>query len=174
MPAGEYEVTFSVDLSPLFGDLVFTETIELTPPPPDAIDRRIEDLSSDDPELRRKAVQELPYFSFHRQRVGWALAACLTDPDGVVRRLALASLQSFPDRAADHADTILHILEEKSGRVSGERTNAALLVSRTTPPSDRALAALEKALGESTERERPIFQSALDSYRKRCEPVSED
>ena len=33
----------------------------------------------------------------------------------MVRRLALASLQSFPDRAADYVDTVLHILEEKSG-----------------------------------------------------------
>ena len=124
--------------------------------------------------MRRKAVQDLPYFSLHRKRVGWALAACLTDPDGVVRRLALASLQSHRERAADHVDTILHILEHQEGRISGERTNAALLLSRTAPPSDRALAALTQALKDGKEREKPIFQSALDAYRKRCAPEEED
>ena len=167
-------MSFALDLSPLFGDLELTETVELAPSPPDAIDRRIEDLSSDDPEVRIKAVQDLPYFNFHRKRVGWALAACLTDPDGVVRRMALASLQSFRDRAADHADTVLHILETAEGRIRGERTNAALLVSRTTPPSDRALAALEKGLREGSEAEKRIFQSALDAYVKRCEPADGD
>jgi len=167
-------VSFALDLSPLFGNLELTETVELSPPPPDAIDRRIEDLSSDDPEVRRSAVQDLPYFSLHRKRVGWALAACLTDPDGVVRRLALASLQSFPGRAAEHTDTILHILETAEGRIRGERTNAALLVSRTIPPSDRTLAALEQALREGSEAEKRIFQSALDAYLKRCASTSGD
>jgi hypothetical protein len=167
VPAGEYEVVFLLDLSPLFADFEPSRTLGLVPPPPDAIDRRIEELASDDPEVRRKAVQDLPYFSRHRRRVGWALAACLADPDGVVRRLALASLQSYPDRAAAYADTILDILEDGGG-IRGERTNAALLASRTTPPSDRALAALERALEEGTEAEKPIFRSALEAYRERC------
>jgi hypothetical protein len=174
VPAGEYQVTFALDLSPLFGNFDLGGTVRLTPPPDDAIDQRIGALASGDPEVRREAVRDLPYFSRHRQRVGWALAACLTDPDGVVRRLALASLQSYPDRAAAHADTILHILEDGTGRVRGERTNAALLASRTVPPSARALAAFRKALAEGTEYEKRIFQSALAAYLERTEAEQED
>jgi hypothetical protein len=56
VPAGEYEVTFSLDLSPLFENFDLSEIVRLSPPPPDAIDRQIENLSSDDPEARRRAV----------------------------------------------------------------------------------------------------------------------
>jgi HEAT repeat protein len=172
VPSGEYEITVSIDLTPVFGKLELAQTRQIERPSADAFERRLKDLASEDPKVRRKAVAELPYFGAQRKRVGPAIVACLSDPDGIVRRMALATLQGFAKEAAEHADTILRILEDRNGRARGERTNAALLISRTTPPSDRALAALEGALKDAaSEWDKKIFQSALDAYRKRCTPA---
>jgi HEAT repeat protein len=168
VPRGEYEVRVALDLTPIFGKLLSEQTRLIEPPPADTFERRLADLASDDPVVRRAALSDLPYFGRQRKRVGPALVKCLDDPDGIMRRMALAMLQSFKVEAAAHADRVLDILEDRTGRVRGERTNAALLLSRTAPPSDRALAALTKAVEDATEWERTIFRSALDAYRKRC------
>ena len=167
VPSGEYEIRATLDLTPVFGKIETIETRRIEPPPADAFERRLAELRSRDPLVRRKAISDLPYFGRQRKRVGPALIACLADPDGVVRRMILAILQGFRAEAAENAGTILGILESRSGRVRGERTNAALLVSRTTPPSARALAALEGALKDAEEWERTIFRSALDAYLAR-------
>ncbi len=167
VPSGEYEVRASLDLTPVFGKIETVEIRKIVPPPPDAFERRLAELASEDPTVRRAALSDLPFFGTRRKEVGPVLVSCLRDPDGILRRMALAMLQGFKDVAAAHAGTILGILESREGRVRGERTNAALLVSRTTPASDRARAALEQSVEDAEPWERSIFRSALDAYRTR-------
>jgi HEAT repeat protein len=174
VPAGEYVAKLSLDLTPLFGPIGCEKSLTITPPPPEAVERRLADLEDQDPVVRRAAVQELPYFSKDGKRVGEALGRCLLDEDGIVRRLALASLQGWPDVAAARCGEVLGILEDGTGRAPGERTNAALLASRTAPVSDRARSAFDKALREATPREKPILESALEFYRKRAAQASGD
>ena len=138
--------------------------------PPDALERRIAELSDPDPAVRRVAVEDFKFFGVERAKVGAALAGCLKDRDGTVRRMALAQLQSFPDVAAEQVEVVLAIIADGTGRAPGERTNAALLASRTAPPGDRVMAAFEKALAEVSEAEKLIIRSAIDFYRTRCAP----
>lgn len=168
VPTGEYELKAAIDLSPVFGEIEHECAVPVTTPPENVLDRRLEQLASDDPNVRRIAVIDLRYFPGHGDRVFPALLGALDDEEPAVRSIALSVMISYPAQAAAHADVYLEIL--LGDRAAAEKATAAYLVGRFAPASPEAEAALTKAIDDAPEAYRPRFESALNQYRSRTGP----
>ena len=75
-PSGEYEVDLSVDLSAVYSNLTDRQTLTITQPPADILDRRLAEVKSEDVNTRRAAVSDLAFFAKDGDRVFPALVAC--------------------------------------------------------------------------------------------------
>jgi hypothetical protein len=172
VPAGEYRLAVSLDLSPVFGIVKAETVLSVSPPPADILTRRLEELGSPDIVVRRTALLDLRYFPKDGARVGPALLAALDDPDGSIRSLAVSVLNAFPKEAAAATDRLLAILASKEA-ASHERQNVAFLLARVAPPSKEVETALVKAVEAAEEILRANFENALANYRRRVAPRTE-
>jgi HEAT repeat protein len=164
-PSGKYELHASVDLGHLFGVIEHQATIEIVQPGPAALDERLKQLESEDPNVRRTALIDLRYFKKDADRVVPAVVGRLDDEDANVRMIAMSVLISYPKGAAEHHEKILEILE--CAEAISVRSMAVQLLARSAPSSDAVEAALVKALEKTDDRYRRLFESQLQRYRQR-------
>jgi hypothetical protein len=172
VPAGEYRLAVSLDLSPLFGAVNAETDISVTPPPADILSRRIAELKASDVATRRNALLDLRWFPQEGARVAPAVLAVLDEPDDSIRSAALNTLGSFPKEAAAASDRILALLSVE-GAADYVRQSAARLLSRVAPPSKEVEEALAKAVASAEGNARLNYESALASYRRRVTPAAD-
>jgi hypothetical protein len=172
VPTGSYEVTARVDLTPLFGVVETTRTVELTRPPADVLDRRLAELSAEKEAVRRTAAYQLRYFPDDGERIVPALLTRLEDEESSVRLAALSVLGSFGDEAAEHVDRYLAILE--SGKTSYEKASAANLLGRVAPASETVERALRAAAASEDPTVERRAEYALKAYLTRTGAAEQD
>jgi hypothetical protein len=170
VPTGSYDVTASVDLTPIFGIESTTAILDLVKPGREAFARRLEQLGDDDPEVRREAMIDLYNFREEREKVSAAAAKLLRDPDPQIRALAVGHLLRSPEIAKNHLEDLLWILEKSEGGHWNDRANAALFLSAVAPRSERVARALEAAATSEEENLALLAKTALDQYRRRHPP----
>jgi len=168
VPSGEYELTASVDLSPLFGVLSKKTSVTVARPRDDILDVRLEELAGADANLRRRALYDLRYFPKQGDRVVPALVAILEGDDASLRPAAIGVLGAFPKEAAGHLDLILSITTGKGSE--SERGGAAYLLARIAPKDDRYEKALTDGVESSEGYPKRQFEGALGLYRRRHNP----
>ena len=163
VPTGEYTLLYSLDLSPVFGVLEYEETVEIAQPPADILEKRLEQISSEDATARRAAIADLRYFPDEGERIVPALVAALKKADDSARPLILSVLSAFPAQAAEYLDTFLGILETGKGY---EPVYAAQLLARMAPADEMIRKAMEKAAASASDQ----LEKRLES---RSRPVSD-
>jgi HEAT repeat protein len=167
VPSGRYELTASVDLSPVFGILEHNATVDVVIPGPDAINDHLKSLASEDKNVRRTALIALRYFKEDAERVVPALLTCVKDPELNIRTIALSVLMSFQTQAKEHLDVFMKILSGGKDVDFSEKSMAVQALCRLAPSSDEVDAAMVKALAESPENYKALFESQLKRYRQR-------
>lgn len=166
VPTGNYEIEASVDLSPLFGKIEHFGAVDVVLPSEKILNDRLAQLESEDVNQRRMALIDLRYFREDAEKVVPALVACLDDGEEVIRMVALSVLMAYPEQAAAHVERFYSMLESEDG--VSVRGNAAYLISRVAPVSDRAEQALMNALESADENLKSRIESALTTYRRRA------
>jgi HEAT repeat protein len=174
VPTGSYELRASLDLSPVLGVIEHAETLIVTRPPADILDRRLEELSSENGSVRRTAVYDLRYFPEDGERIVPFLLNCLKDREGSVRLAALSVLTAFPKEAAEHVDVYLAILGGGDAVVKYERASAAYLLGRVAPKSEEVEKALRNAATSDDETVKRSAEYALRTYLARTGDPSRD
>ncbi len=173
VPAGEYEIRASLDLTPLFGVLTCANPVSVYEVPADILERRLAELGSENAALRRNALIDLRNFRDDGDVVVPAVLKLVSDADESIRGLALSVLQSFPKQAVGVIDVVLPILESKTVSTY-ERSSAGWIVARFAPASERAEKALAAALEAAEENYRPQYENMLKQYRTRTAPPPKD
>jgi len=168
VPTGEYDATAKVDLSPVLGVIENLISVEIRQPEGDVLATRLEELQSEEANVRRRAAIDLRYFPEDGEKVVPALLGRLDDESGYVRSASLSVLASYPEQAGKHADRFLSILEGGEKTTIGERLGAAHLLARTAPLDPRYEAALQAALKSATEIYQLSYQAALTNFRRRA------
>jgi hypothetical protein len=168
VPAGDYRVACSFDLSPLLGKVEGDFAVRIETPPPDLLERYLASLSSPDAGARREAVRELAWFGRDADRVVPALLAFHERASKDERVQALWSLmgESFREEMAKHPEAMLRVIEAREDRVPGEIDAAAFILAETAPWDERverALAALPPGEGITVDGVR----RELHRYRSR-------
>lgn len=172
-PSGEYTVTCSVDLSPLFGKIVSEQTITITRPPNNILDQRLAELRSDDEQTSRTAAYDLAYFEDDGERVFPALRACFGKAEGSVKSAALSSMRTYTEQIAKHPDFFLEIVG--NGKLSeSDRSSAARYLAWHAPIDAR----IQKTLEETAEalKDTRYGQSItyyLEYYERRKKDVTD-
>ena len=165
VPSGEYELTASVDLSPVFGVLTKKTTVTVARPRDDILDVRLKELASGDPSEVRRAIYDLRYFPKDGERIVPALVSVLEGKDANLRQAAISVFGSFPKGAAEHLDLILSIATDTEGGYA--RGRAAYLLARFAPQDEKYEKALTDGVKSSEGSLKRQFESALDQYRRR-------
>lgn len=167
VPSGEYTLASSVDLTPAFEKIESETTIRITQPPPDILDKRLEELESNDVEVRNKAAKDLAYFEEEGEHVFPALLAHLDDPDQSVRVNAMEAMASYPDQLKMHSKVFLKLLRDRESE-KYLRSVAAEYLGRHAPLEDEVKKALEKAaISFVNDPLAQFFLRARDNYRRR-------
>jgi len=172
-PSGEYTVTCSVDLSPLFGKIVSEKEITITRPPADILEQRLGELRSDDYQIRLAAAYDLAHFDDEGERVLPALLSCFGSAEGSLRSAAFNSMGSYPEQIAAHFEFFLKIVRSKK-EVDRLRSRAASYLAWHAPIDERVQKALEaanEALKESRYGQSIIHY--LNYYRSRANEPSD-
>ena len=168
VPSGEYELTASVDLSPIFGVLTKKTSVTVARPRDDILDVRLKELTGEDVNARRKALYDLRYFPKQGAKIVPALVQVLTGDDANLRPAALSVLGAFPKEAAGHLDLILSITTGEGN--DSERGGAAYLLARIAPKDGKYEKALTDGVKSSEGNLKRRFESALGLYRRRHNP----
>ncbi|MBI4879629.1 MAG: HEAT repeat domain-containing protein [Planctomycetes bacterium] len=166
-PSGEYQVDLSVDLSPIYGKIEDRQTIAISRPPADILERRLAECASDDAAARRRAAQDLAYFKDDGERVFPALIRCLDDADEGVRSAAVYSMGRYPEQIAEHPEAMIRVLGDERLDAS-RRGYAAYLLSEHGPLTEPARAALSAAKERASDDDRSRFASALERFEERA------
>ncbi len=167
VPSGSYDLTASLDLSPVFGIIASSQPVEVTVPGPEVLDEHLKKLESEDANVRMRTIYDLRYFREDAERVVPVLLARLQDRDETVRGAALSVFISYPTGAEKNVSVFLPFLADGTDR---EKLTAFQLVARNAPAGEEFLAALEKALAEAPENYKYTYKSNLDRYRARTAP----
>ena len=170
VPTGHYDLEASVDLHPVFGKFEQLGTIDFVTPSERILEDRLAQLEADSVNARRAALIDLRYFREDGEKVFPKLMACLNDEDAGIRMIALSVMMAYPKQAAEHVDTFIEILLGDESVSMSEKSNAANLLGRYVPVSDKVGAALEKAWAGADENLKLRMKYAVDSYRKRAAP----
>ena len=171
VPTGHYDLEVSLDLSPVLGKYDSIATVDLVVPTERVLDDRLAQLESDDVIVRRSALIDLRYFREDGDRVFPKLLARLADEDSNIRMLALSVMMAYPAHTAEHADTFIAILHGDESVSVSEKSNAAMLLSRYIPPSEKVGAALEKAYAEADDNLKMRLKYSIDHYRQRVAAI---
>ncbi|MCP3859723.1 MAG: hypothetical protein GY704_08735, partial [Phycisphaeraceae bacterium] len=99
MPSGKYELTASLDLSPVFGIITSRHEVDLKVPGPEILDEHLKSLESPDANIRTQALYQLRYFKQDAERVVVALAAAMKDESEGVRSAAMSVFMAYPEHA---------------------------------------------------------------------------
>jgi HEAT repeat protein len=170
-PSGEYTILSFVDLSPAFGMVEDRTHVMIRQPPPDILDRRLEELKSEDREVRNIAVMDLAHFSREGDRVFPALLSCLHDSCDRVRHNALSGLSTFPDRIGKESPLLLKIVKNRD-EADYLRYLAAYYLGGYAPKDSEVEKALREAARSITMSHwRQCVEEELERYLKR---VNED
>jgi hypothetical protein len=168
VPAGRYDLEASLDLKPFFGRLDHIGVVRLEVPGEKILDQRLAQLGSEDAGARRAALIDLRYFRQDGDKVFPLLMKCVQkDPDPNIRMIALSVMMAYPDHVAKHEDVYIGILFGDDASMS-EKSNAAMLLSRYVPVSDKVGAVLEKAWAEADENMKLRLRYSLENYRERA------
>lgn len=166
VPTGRYEVTCVIDLNPFFGVVSKKTTIDLVAPGPEAVDKRLEELKSEDKEVRRTALFDLMWFPKAREKIFPVLLELLDDPDGEFRGMVISVMGRFPHQAAKHTDRFIEIaLDEKRG--VSERGSAAWFLAQYAPASEEVEKCLVKLSESEDPKEKQYFSWPIQNYRSR-------
>jgi len=161
VPSGKYELSASVDLSPLFGVIASTQTVDVKVPGPEVLDEHLKDLESEDANVRVQAIYKLRYFKPDAERVVAALASALEDPEEGVRAAAMSVFNSYPEHAKKHLDVFVKLLSTGGNR---QRYTACSLLARVAPWDEKILAAMKAAKEAGPTNYETAFQSTIDRY----------
>ncbi len=172
MPTGRYDLEASLDLSPVYGKLDHVTTVDITVPSEAVLAERLEQLKSEDVNVRRGALIDLRYFRQDGDKVFPALLECLSDTESVIRMVALSVMMAYPKQATEHVDTFIAIVEGGPEVSVSERSNAIYILARYVPPSEMITEVLEKAWENADESFKPRMQSAIEQYRKRVQAAA--
>jgi HEAT repeat protein len=168
-PSGEYQVRCSVDLSPAYGKIEGKKTVTITRPPEDILERRLEELASEDASVRRIAAMDLSFFPKNGKRVFPALLACLDEADESVRMNAIIAMNSFGDQIKRHSAILIKMLRNEKEQVYC-RSRIAYYLGRHAPVSEEVEQALKAAAasvkGSNYEQS---FTYALERYKHRVQ-----
>ncbi len=167
-PSGEYQLDLSLDLSPIYGTIEDRQTVTVSQPPADILDRRLAECASDDAATRMFAVRDLAYFRENGDRVFPALARCLDDADGSVREAVVYSMGRFPEQIAQHSEAVMRALGDASMDAS-RRGYAAYLLSEHGPLTEQVSEALTAAAEAVGADEHDRFADALARFNARRE-----
>ena len=165
VPTGEYEMTASVDLTPLFGVIEHKTTVTITRPPENALDVRLEQLNSEDANVRQRALYDLRYFPKEGNRIVPRLVEILESDDANLRSAAISVFNAFLKEAAAHLDLLVGIATGE-GSVN-ERGGAAYLVARVAPKDEKYEKVLTDGVESSEGYMKRRFEGALSYYRRR-------
>jgi hypothetical protein len=166
VPTGKYDVTCVIDLNPLFGVVTKKTTVELVSPGPEAVDKRLEELKSEDKEVRQTALFDLIWFPEAKERIFPELLKLLDDPDGRFRGMVISVMGRFPHEAAKHVDRFIEIALDEKRDVS-ERGSAAWFLAQYAPASETVEKCLEKLSESKDPKEKQYFQWPIQNYRNR-------
>jgi len=167
-PSGEYTATCSVDLSPAFGTIVSERKITITRPPADILDRRLEELRSEDENTRRAAAIDLSYFENDGERVFPALLECFKSAKGPLRSTALLSMGSYPEQIAAQSALFVKLLLDEKESESIHRS-AAYYLAQYAPIDGNVQKALDKTKEAYKEsRYSGTFEYYANLYKKRA------
>jgi hypothetical protein len=148
-----------VDLAPLFAPVAGEATVRVEWPPPDILDRRLAELGSPDLPVRRRATEDLQYFTAEPGRVVPALVAVVRDPQ--TADLALRSLRSFPE-SGQRPQVFLAVLFSRDRYSIQARLDALWTLANFAPRR----ADVEFALRAVGREESPdLRRSAADALR---------
>lgn len=166
VPSGHYEIEAVIDLSPLFGKIEHIGAVDVEIPSEKVLSDRLAQLASEDVNQRRLALIDLRYFRNDAERVVPALVACLDDEEETIRMVALSVLGAYPEQAANHMERFFEILEGEGG--VSVRANAAYLIARLAPVSERTEEAIAKALDGADANLKQRLESAMTMYKRRA------
>lgn len=170
MPAGQYDLEASIDLSPVLGKIVQLGTVDLVIPSEKILEERLTQLTSEDVNVRRAALIDLRNFREDGEAVFPKLMVCLDDEDSNIRMLTLSVMMAYPTQAAEHVDTFIEILLGDESVGLSEKSNAASLLAYYVPVSEKVGAALEKAYAAADDNLKLRMKRAVERYRQRAAP----
>ncbi len=170
VPTGRYDLEASIDLKPVLGRIEHLGAIDLVIPSKKILEERLAQLESGIVNTRRAALVDLRHFPEDGETVFPKLMACLEDEDAGIRMLALSVMTAYPTRAAEQADRFIGILTGDESVSTSEKANAAYLLSRFAPVSEKVGAALEQALAEADDSLKTRLKYAVENYRRRVAP----
>ena len=165
VPTGEYDLTASVDLTPLFGVIEKKTTVSVTRPGKNVLDEQLKKLDGGEPNARVRALYDLRYFPKEGARIVPVLVKILKGEDASLRGAAISVLGAFPAEMAEHLDLVISIIAGDGSE--SERSNAAYLLARVAPKDERCEKALLDAASSSEGTMKPRFDGALNNYRRR-------
>lgn len=167
VPTGHYDLEVSLDLNPILGKIEHVATVDVVVPSEKILEERLAQLDSADVNVRRTALIDLRNFREDGDTVFPKLLAQLSDEEASIRMLALSVMMAYPKHTAEHADTFIEILLGDESVSVSEKSNAAMLLSRYVPPSEKVGAALEKAYAGADQNLKTRLQYSIDNYRQR-------
>lgn len=157
----------SVDLSPIFGRIEQTATLEIRPPGPDALAKNLAALDDEEPKVRREALRQLQFFPDEGERIVPRVIDLAADPDPDVRSMAINALVRYLDSLRPHAAKLLPLLTDET--LSDQpRLAVAWMVAQHAPPGEEVEKALTKALELVDVKNRMGIRFSLDLYRRRA------
>jgi len=172
-PSGEYTVTCSVDLSPLFGKIVSEKKITITQPPADILEKRLAELRSDNEQTRISAAHDLAHFQKDAERVFPALQTCFGSADDPLKNAAFNSMGSYADQIAVHFEFFIKILGDSKHHDS-IRARTVMYLSGYGPIDPRIQTALDEAKEALKASDLgPSLKYYIDHYASRSKEASD-
>jgi hypothetical protein len=166
VPTGTYDVALSVDLSPVFEPLAAKKRVEIVQPGPNALDRRLKEIATEEGMARIEALRDLRFFPDQGERIVAALLPLLDDPDLPIRSEALSVITGFPEQALKHLDRFLALAADETREIH-ERGWAARFLAWHAPIEKRVEDCLAKLAESSDPRTELWFRPPLQRYRQR-------
>jgi len=166
VPTGRYDVTLSIDLSPIFGVVTAKKTLDITRPGPDALDKRITELASEDKQVRQTALFDLMYFPKDGEKIFAALLPLLDDPDSQFRGCVIQVMSRFAPQAVKHLDRFIEICLDPE-RDLQERGSAAWFLAQHAPAGEKVEKCLATLAETKDPKEKRWFEWSITTYRKR-------